>query len=496
MSSAPGIPTTEIDPIGTPPSELVRALREMARRGPLHRMASGEYLVVTQAGVRDVLKNVDSFSGTVGDVGALAEEDTMLSGIPEPRHGMVRKIVNSALAYHHASLVEPYVRDLAKTLIAEALDACATSVDGSVEIMAAYARRIPSAVIARILGIPADDYELFARWSDEVLARQENDGGSNRPLLDLHPEFTRFITEQVEQRRTATNPPSDVITRLLTNEVDGERLSTRAVCTQAMFLVVAGNETTRNLIGNVLRRLALEPEILSRIHADPALIPRVVEESLRIEPPVQLTARTCTRDIRIDGVEVRKGDRLVLSLNAANRDETLYSDPGRIPPRSSASTRSRRLRRGAACLVPAHTGANGDPGCSRGLLERRRRDPTGPWLRRRSEPRLLGSRPAHASCPIDRSLQTRWSGRAGCSRTPTRVRPSRTDWRCTTSSSRVERSSTERGAAVVDPMWGSPPAESSRSAGSLRSPVVGESTRRAASLRPDSSTCTRTTTRS
>ncbi|HPG25560.1 MAG: cytochrome P450 [Spirochaetaceae bacterium] len=327
MSSAPGIPTTEIDPIGTPPSELVRALREMARRGPLHRMASGEYLVVTQAGVRDVLKNVDSFSGTVGDVGALAEEDTMLSGIPEPRHGMVRKIVNSALAYHHASLVEPYVRDLAKTLIAEALDACATSVDGSVEIMAAYARRIPSAVIARILGIPADDYELFARWSDEVLARQENDGGSNRPLLDLHPEFTRFITEQVEQRRTATNPPSDVITRLLTNEVDGERLSTRAVCTQAMFLVVAGNETTRNLIGNVLRRLALEPEILSRIHADPALIPRVVEESLRIEPPVQLTARTCTRDIRIDGVEVRKGDRLVLSLNAANRDETLYSDP-------------------------------------------------------------------------------------------------------------------------------------------------------------------------
>jgi len=327
MSSAPGIPTTEIDPIGVEPEELVPALRALARRAPLHRLPSGEYLVVTQAGVRDVLKNVDSFSGTVGDVGALAEEDTMLSGIPEPRHGMVRRIVNSALAYHHASLVEPYVRDLAATLIGETLAAAAADPDGTVEIMSTFARRIPSAVIARILGIAADDYELFARWSDEVLARQENDGGSNRPLLDLHPEFTRFITDQVEQRRAAANPPSDVITRLLTSEVDGEHLTTRAVCTQAMFLVVAGNETTRNLIGNVLRRLALEDELLAQIHADPALIPRFVEESLRLEAPVQLTARTCTRDIEVDGVQVRKGDRVVLSLHAANRDETLYPDP-------------------------------------------------------------------------------------------------------------------------------------------------------------------------
>ncbi len=320
------IPRTELDPIGRDPDDLALELRALARRSPLYRMAGGELLVVTQAGVRDCLRNVDSFAGTVGDVGALSEEDTILSGIPEPRHGMVRKIVNSALAYHHASSVEPYVRELSAQLMAETLDLAARS-SGEVDLMEAYARRVPSAVIARILGIAAEDYETFARWSDEVLAVQENEGGANRPLLDYHPEFTRFITEQVEQRRAATEPPADVITRLLTAEVDGERLTSRAVCTQTMFLVVAGNETTRNLIGNILRRLTVDPRFLPQLHGDRELIPRMVEESLRVDPPVQLTARTCTRDIEIDGVQVRKGDRVVLCLHAANRDEALYPSP-------------------------------------------------------------------------------------------------------------------------------------------------------------------------
>ncbi|MCG8587731.1 MAG: cytochrome P450 [Proteobacteria bacterium] len=318
---------TSVDPIAQQPDELLPSFARLRREGPLHETESGQFLVVSQAGVRDVLQNVDAFVGTVGDVGELADEDTMLAGIPEPRHGRIRKIVNSALAYHHASKVEPFVRELAKKLMDDCLARAASDPRGEVELMELYARKIPSAVIARILGVPSDDFEIFAKWSDEVLAAQGSDDSANRPLLDLHPEFARYLEEQVSQRVTSDDPPNDVITRLLQTEVEGERLTQRAVCTQAMFLIIAGNETTRNLIGNILRHLAAETGLVAQLAADRALIPPMIEETLRLDPPVQLTARTCTRAIDVDGVRVEPGDRLILSFNSANRDEKVYPDP-------------------------------------------------------------------------------------------------------------------------------------------------------------------------
>jgi hypothetical protein len=117
-----------------------------------------------------------------------------------------------------------------------------------------------------------------------------------------------------------------MITRLLAAEVDGERLSRRAVLTQTIFLIVAGNETTRNLIGNLLYRLAVDAELFAQVHANRALVPALVEESLRIDSPVQLLARTCTRDIEIGGARIRRGDRVLYSIASANRDERVYPD--------------------------------------------------------------------------------------------------------------------------------------------------------------------------
>ena len=97
--------------------------------------------------------------------------------------------------------------------------------------------------------------------------------------------------------------------------------------TQTIFLIIAGNETTRNLIGNVIRRLAEDPVRYEQVREDRSLVPVLIEESLRFDAPVQLLARTCVEDVELDGVWIRKGDRVLHSIASANRDERVYADP-------------------------------------------------------------------------------------------------------------------------------------------------------------------------
>lgn len=317
-----------VDPFDSESENRYEAFRAMRTEAPVHETRGGQRFFVSQRAVEEGLKSVDSFVGSFGDVGQLAEEDTLMAAIPEPRHGKVRKLFNSALAYNHASQVEPFVRRYAGECLDETLDRAAR--DGTVEIMETFARRIPSAVIAEVLGIPNDRIDDFARWSDEILELQGHEDRVNEPIASLHPEFAGYLEKQIQIRLDSTNPPNDLITRLLNAEVDGERLSRRAVLTQTIFLIIAGNETTRNLIGNVIRRLAEDPERYALVRANRALVPNLIEESLRFDAPVQLLARTCTADIEIDGVLIKKGDRVLHSIASANRDERVYADADRF----------------------------------------------------------------------------------------------------------------------------------------------------------------------
>ena len=314
-----------IDPFDSSNSEeRFELLARLRRESPIEKLASGQYFITSQVGVETVLKNVDHFVGSFGDTEGATEDISVLAAIPEPRHGKIRKIFNSALAYHHASKVEPFVHRLSAELLEQTLDAAKQ--DGEVEIMASYVRPIPSAVIAHVLGVPQEDFEQFARWSDEVLKRQSSDDSVNAPLTSLHSEFRGYLQAEIEQRTASATPPNDFITRMLTTEIEGVRLSEQAVLTQTMFLILAGNETTRNLIGNAMDRLARTPELFAQLRADPGLVPTLVEEVLRLDAPVQLLARTCTRPIEVEGVRVEAGERVLLSIASANRDEASFED--------------------------------------------------------------------------------------------------------------------------------------------------------------------------
>ena len=303
--------------------ERLAIYAQLRRESPVSRLPSGAWFVASQAGVRTVHQNVDCFVGSFGNRGDLPEEETVIAAIPEPRHGLIRKILNSVLAFHHASKLEPFVRETTARLLENTLEAARAH--GEVDLCASFARPLPCAVIARAVGVPETDVDRFARWSDELLTRQ-TEGGASARLGDLHPEFAGYVDEQVRERAEADAPPPDLVTRLLETEVEGERLTHRAVRTQILMLILAGNETTRNLIGNLLWRLAGHPELAAELRADPAQVETAIEESLRLDTPVQFLARTCTTPIEIDGVKVDAGDRIVIGIASANRDERVFED--------------------------------------------------------------------------------------------------------------------------------------------------------------------------
>jgi cytochrome P450 len=319
------MPPAAIDPFDSSSANRYEAFAQLRAKGAAELVPSGQLFFVRQTGVEQGLKSVENFVGSFGDVGQSKEEDTLLAAIPEPRHGKIRKLFNSALAYNHASQVEPFARRYSEARLDEALEACRRT--GETEIMETFARRIPSAVIAEVLGIPNDRIDDFARWSDEVLQRQSQTDGVNAPIAELHPEFSSYLEARIDERLAAASPPNDMITRLLRAEVDGERLSRRAALTQTIFLIIAGNETTRNLLGNLIYRLAEVPSRYAALRTDRALVANAIEESLRFDSPVQLLARTCTGKIEVDGVAVREGDRVLYSLASANRDERFFEDP-------------------------------------------------------------------------------------------------------------------------------------------------------------------------
>jgi cytochrome P450 len=310
------------NPYAVSTDDRYSAMAELRATTPVAETPAGWY-VSTYAGVLSALQRVDMFVGSFMDTSQLPEDEVMISAIPEPRHGRIRRVINGAIAPNKTMRVEPFVRDLAHRLMDDALAVAAT--EGQVDLTAAVVDPIPSTVIARVLGVPVEDFEDFRRWSDELLARQ-NDGGA-QTLSQSHPEFATYIDQQIDLRRQAADPPDDIITRLLQTEVDGERLSNQAVRTQTMFLIVAGNETTRNLIGNCFYRLATDASLYADLRADRSLIPAFVEESLRLDAPVQILGRAARADVEIEGCPVQHGQQVVLGLASANRDEKVYEDP-------------------------------------------------------------------------------------------------------------------------------------------------------------------------
>ena len=308
------------------PYEAIAALRD---RCPVAALPSGYYFASRHDDVHEALRDggpvvkVFSHEGKMRALGVVVpEEERLIGEVEGPRHTVLRQLLMSSLHPRLVAGSEPYIADLS----AELMDAIMAK--GEADLMAEYAVPIPSRVLAYVLGLPEEDYRKFRQWTVDVVNGPyptQNGGPGGPGLKGAHPEFADYIDQLAEERRQ--RPRDDLLTRMVNAEVDGERFSVSQIRSSVAHLIMAGNETTANLIANLLYHLLSHPDDYDRVRADRSLLPGAIEESLRVDPPVLLQPRTTVRAVELRGTPVPEGSRVILSLAAANHDPAVFDEP-------------------------------------------------------------------------------------------------------------------------------------------------------------------------
>ncbi|OBF20395.1 cytochrome P450 [Mycobacterium sp. ACS4331] len=236
-----------------------------------------------------------------------------------PRHRQLRKLINSGFTRRQVTLLEPKVREIVKGIV--------DGVNPSrvYEFAEEIAAPLPTRIIAEMLGAPAEDWERFRTWSDAAVgtADPEIEMDHLAALGELYEYFTSLIADR---RSGAVDGRDDILTILANAEVDGERLSDEDLLNFSFLLLVAGNETTRNLIALGTLALIEHPEQFALLRSNPALLPSAIEEMLRYTSPVTHMARSVTEDVEIRGQRLKAGDTVVMLYGAANRDRDIFGD--------------------------------------------------------------------------------------------------------------------------------------------------------------------------
>ena len=247
-----------------------------------------------------------------------------------PVHDGLRSIVNRGFTPRRIAAWEPRIRALVGELLAP------LRAGTPVDLVHDFAIPLPVTIIAEMLGVERERMRDFKRWSDLVI---EGSTGPKRTTAPdpPHPEVWRAMTELtgylagvLKQRRRA---PADDLASVLVAEQDGEAgLSSLEAASFVTLLLVAGNETTTNLIGNAVQALLDHPAVLAQAVADPELVPGIVEETLRWNAPIQMLFRKTTREVEVAGTRIPAGAVVAPILASANRDERRFRDPDRFDP--------------------------------------------------------------------------------------------------------------------------------------------------------------------
>lgn len=227
---------------------------------------------------------------------------------------MLRRLVNKAFTARRIAQIEPWIRENAAELVA-------AMGEGEAEVIGGLAIPLPVRVIARMLGIPGSDYLTFKRWSDSFLtsnARAFEPGSRMRNGIEMAAYFGRIAAER------RIKGAEDLITALVEAEVDGQRLAEPELLGFCILLLIAGNETTTNLIGNLLNLLAAQPDLWRRIRKNRALVEGTIEEALRYESPVQVLYRWVRREAEIGGHRILPNTTVAVAFGSANRDPAVF----------------------------------------------------------------------------------------------------------------------------------------------------------------------------
>jgi cytochrome P450 len=239
-------------------------------------------------------------------------------------HKRLRGLVSRAFTPRRIEALRPRIQGLVDELLDRA------SEQDEIELIRDFAHPLPLVAIAELLGVPVRDRELFASWSRQLVQLLDplQGSGGARPLRRANHELFAYFRPLLAERRA--EPRDDLLSAMLAAEEGGESLSELDLLALCSLLLVAGHETTSNLIGNAVVALLRNPGERKRLADDPQLVAGAVDEFLRYDGPIVLTDRAVIEDCEIGGRRVRAGQMVVVGLSAANRDPERFPDPDRL----------------------------------------------------------------------------------------------------------------------------------------------------------------------
>jgi cytochrome P450 len=297
--------------------------------GPPRILDMGFKLVLAAryADVRAILTDHGTFS-SVPPPGILFDEQTKafgdaptMLGSDPPTQTRLRRLVSRDFTPRRIRDLEPRIREIAKNLI----DAAERK--GALDVMADLANPLPVMVISDLLGVPPEEYRQFKNWSDKIVEADNILPGMPIPdqIKSAFTELRAYFLAEIARRRK--NPGTDLVSALVAAHDEAEALSADELLQFVVLLLLAGNETTTNLIGNGMLALGRNPSSLAALRSNPDLMRGAIEEMLRYDGPVQSTFRTATKDTAVGGTPIESGMSVFVIIAAANRDPAHFKDP-------------------------------------------------------------------------------------------------------------------------------------------------------------------------
>jgi cytochrome P450 family 142 subfamily A polypeptide 1 len=301
--------------------------------------ASGLHAIARHADVVEISKNAELYSAAAG-VRPLVPVPMSIISMDDPEHARQRRLISRGLTPRQVRDLTGHIRELSNQILDEVQDR------GRIDFVQEFAIHVPLIVIAELMGLDPATRDRLYKWSDAMM---DGDGHMDMddPVLlragEAFGEYTDVCRQLIETRRE--NPENDIIS-ILTHAYDegalewnestkalvklDDELSNDELLMFCVLLIVAGNETTRNAISGGLRGFSLFPDQQQKLIANPDLIDCAVDEIIRWSSPVISFIRTVTRDHSLHGVDLHKGDRVLLLYQSANRDESVFDAPDEL----------------------------------------------------------------------------------------------------------------------------------------------------------------------
>ena len=315
----------EFDPysydIHEDPYPVYKRLRDEA---PLyHNERIGFWALSRHADVMAALKDTQRLSSRYGVAlevtGSQAAATMSFLAMDPPRHTRMRALVSRAFTARRVAELEPRIREIAT----EHIDAF---IDGhACDIIRDFAGKLPMDVVSEMVGVPKEDRAMLRDWSDTILHREEGVSVVPPAAVEAAKHMFLYLTDMVKTARGAER--ATLTGGLLEAEVDGDRLDDGEIVGFLFLMVIAGNETTTELLGNALYWIWTHPDQRAKVRSDAALIPGWVDETLRFDGSTQALARTVSEEAEFHGRIVPVGEKILLLLGSANRDERAWSEP-------------------------------------------------------------------------------------------------------------------------------------------------------------------------